>query len=293
MTNTRTGYNQRKSNDPPRVRNGIKLKAREGEPEPGNWIARAWRDRMYGRLSRQALDVGLQFAQSGQTIELHCHPSRIDALVQGSAGKPTRVTIRVPVISASHWDKLIHDMADEAVYTVQLMAGQVPESFRDLLNQYALRILPEDPDEITIEGHADAALRDSCAATVAQLMIERLNDDQTLISLLRGMPADRLLDQLRQVRTIRTHGEATAHPQSTISRKEPQPLETCVDSYWRLGSTLHEFENTPHPSHAPHALLRRLGPSPMDGRFPMLGLLASVYDELTQHARAIDEGEQR
>jgi hypothetical protein len=39
----------------------------------------------------------------------------------------------------------------------------------------------------------------------------------------------------------------------------------------------------------PHALLRRLGPSPMNGRFPLVGLLASVYDTVAAAARHIQE----
>jgi hypothetical protein len=40
----------------------------------------------------------------------------------------------------------------------------------------------------------------------------------------------------------------------------------------------------PPPQHAPHALLRRLGPSPLPGRFPLVGLLASVYDTVAEEA---------
>jgi hypothetical protein len=37
--------------------------------------------------------------------------------------------------------------------------------------------------------------------------------------------------------------------------------------------------------YAPHALLRRLGSAPLEGRFPLVGLLASIYDSVAVAAR--------
>ena len=37
--------------------------------------------------------------------------------------------------------------------------------------------------------------------------------------------------------------------------------------------------------HVPHALLIRLGSTPIEGKFPFLGLLASIYDSVSDNAR--------
>ena len=75
-----------------------------------------------------------------------------------------------------------------------------------------------------------------------------------------------------------------------------KPLEECLGSFWRPGPELGKLQRMPPPHHAPHALLRRLGPSPLRGRFPLVGLLASVYDtvaaraiRLRDHAERLDE----
>ena len=49
----------------------------------------------------------------------------------------------------------------------------------------------------------------------------------------------------------------------------------------------------PPAVHAPHALLRRLGPSPLRGRFPLVGLLASVYDTVAQRALSLRDRAER
>jgi len=38
---------------------------------------------------------------------------------------------------------------------------------------------------------------------------------------------------------------------------------------------------------APHALLRRRGPTPLQGKFPLVGLLASIYDSIAEHGRKL------
>ncbi|MBT7351022.1 MAG: hypothetical protein HN811_01025, partial [Phycisphaerae bacterium] len=40
----------------------------------------------------------------------------------------------------------------------------------------------------------------------------------------------------------------------------------------------------PLEKHVSHALLRRLGPSTLDGQFPLSGLLATIYDEAASEA---------
>ena len=68
------------------------------------------------------------------------------------------------------------------------------------------------------------------------------------------------------------------------SQAVPPPLEACIDDFWRSGPRLAELKRTPPAAHASHALLRRLGPSPLGGKFPLVGLLASIYDAVAKSA---------
>ncbi len=47
---------------------------------------------------------------------------------------------------------------------------------------------------------------------------------------------------------------------------------------------LKELQHVPPPHHVSHALLRRLGPPPLKGKFPLVGLLASIYDSVAEYA---------
>jgi hypothetical protein len=64
-------------------------------------------------------------------------------------------------------------------------------------------------------------------------------------------------------------------------------LEESIESFWNFAGEPPELVRCDARHHAAHALLRRLGPSPLPGRFPIMGLLASIYDEVSTRARAM------
>ena len=95
-----------------------------------------------------------------------------------------------------------------------------------------------------------------------------------------------LLIKLRQARTLDAKGEARAH---ASIREDDVPnlpaLEDCLEDFWRSPHSLKEADQAPMPAHLPHTLLRRLGISPMEGKFPMVGLLETIYDDVSNVAR--------
>lgn len=123
-------------------------------------------------------------------------------------------------------------------------------------------------------------------AAVVCLLAERLAEQPLTAFELRGVPGTIVLQRLQETRSIQAHGRSSAHGASPLLDGTPSaPLESLQDDFWRPGTALYEFENEPPPDHVPHALLRRLGPSPLEGRFPLVGLLASIYDEVQAAAR--------
>ena len=70
-------------------------------------------------------------------------------------------------------------------------------------------------------------------------------------------------------------------------------LESSVEDFWRPGPQMAALRREPPAEYAAHALLRRLGPSPLPGKFPLVGLLASIYDAVSDDAlRLRDHAEQ-
>ena len=85
-------------------------------------------------------------------------------------------------------------------------------------------------------------------------------------------------------------GRTTAVLPTLELAPEALPLERCLDSFWRPGRQIDEMPSETEPF-APHALLRRLGPSPLQGKFPLVGLLASIYDSIAENGRKLRDDE--
>ncbi|HYD01628.1 MAG TPA: hypothetical protein VEB22_10415 [Phycisphaerales bacterium] len=141
-------------------------------------------------------------------------------------------------------------------------------------------------------------------ACVMTLVAERLGNDTFLIFALRGIQRDELLEQLRARRSRQAGARAAESGEAAVpadTRPVPvylprlagadeasSPLEQSIDHFWAVGPGLHQIELSMQQPDVSHPLLRRLGPSPFDAaagaKFPLVGLLATCYDVVTQHA---------
>ncbi len=268
---------------PRRVRSGLKVRGGDVET-PRNWVAGRWLELHEQMIPTAARVEGLEYARSGQITTLRLASGGAVGQVQGRAAAPYEIRWRIPAFADQQWQGVFEAMAGEAFYSAKLLAHEVPEALEAVMEPLGLRLVPAI-DEVEIECTCRTGAPCKHAAAVAYLVAERLGDDPLVAFALRGMPSDRVLDRLGTARARRTTGDAVAHPEPIPpAGRLPRPLQDCLDSFWRPGPELAHLQRMPPPHHAPHALLRRLGPSPLPGRFPLVGLLASVYDTVAEHA---------
>lgn len=143
-------------------------------------------------------------------------------------------------------------------------------------------------------------------ACVMTLVAERLGNDTFLIFAVRGIQRDELLEQIRARRSRQTSARAAEPgpggslmpadtrpvpvylPRLPGADEAATPLEQSIDHFWVSGPGLHQIELSMQQPDVSHPLLRRLGSSPFDAaagaKFPLVGLLATCYDVVTQHA---------
>ena len=281
---------------PRRVRNGLKLRSGDVET-PGNWVARRWIELLEQLIPPAARVDGLEYARSGQIITLQLSSGGVVGRVQGRMAEPYEVRWRIPAFADQQWRGIFEAMAGEASYAAKLLEREVPQPLEALMTPLGLRLVP-DIGEVEVDCSCRTPAACKHAAAVAYLVAERLGDDPLVAFDLRGMPSNRVVDRLGTARTRHGTTDAVAHSEP-IPPQEAQatrPLHECLDSFWRPGPELTQLQRMPPPHHASHALLRRLGPSPLPGKFPLVGLLASVYDtvaeyavKLRDHAERLDE----
>jgi hypothetical protein len=134
------------------------------------------------------------------------------------------------------------------------------------------------------------------ACCLAYLVAERLTTDPFLIFTLRGLPREELLERLRQRRAVAGAGTGTVPVYAPVipgvSDVEAPPLEECVEHFWDLGPEIEQVDMPVERPEVSHPLLRRLGPSPFGvggGKFPLVGLLATCYDVISEAVLKAEE----
>lgn len=119
------------------------------------------------------------------------------------------------------------------------------------------------------------------------LIVSELLDKKPLTAFtIRGLDAEELCERLRLQRTTQIAGGVaeTIQPVDIPEIHEaPCSLQSCKDNFWASNPELDAVETSLAPPEVAHALLRRLGPSPFtQSKFPMVGLLATCYDIVSQ-----------
>ena len=286
----------RRPEGPRRVRHGIRLKRKESlDTLPER--PRQWLDLVQGRAGPEAQLLGLEYALAGQVASFSIVPGAVEAAVQGRAPRPYAVRLECRELDRAQWDTVIQNMAREAIFAAKLLSGALPASIDAPFEAAGCTLIPKESEQIVISCDCGDPLPCKHAVAVAILVAERIEVDAPVLLALRGLPSEKVLERLQAARAVlsATSGTTTRAPARISSAGALRvgsvlpPIEACLHDFWRPGRQLSDFEAAPPGHHLPHALLRRLGPSPIGGRFPLVGLLASAYDTIRATAQRWQE----
>jgi len=298
----RDDRNDRRRVQPPpgprRVRGGIKLNAPDGDvlsaaDEESRPIVAAWMACLERTFDPDTLQHGHEYAVRGQIVRMEFGRAEVSGMVQGTSSRPDPVTLRLPELDTDRWGRIVDRLSAEARFAASLLSGRLPGGFNELLEDLGIPIMPVDaerPIEVASNSREARESGRPCrqAAALGWIVADHLARDPMQAFPLRGLAVERLLDRIREARELESRGTTTAHPEPALSAIDgvDLPLESLVDEFWGSLAQIHALSETRPPDHAPHALLKRLGPSPLEGRFPFVGLLASIYDSVAGAARA-------
>lgn len=287
--------------NPRRVRGGVKFKLKAGE-SPRSWVTQ----RLL-RVAEQGAPVevykdGIEYARLGQTKRLTIEDTLCEGIIQGRSDRPYTTLLALDQFDAESQERVVSAMADQVRYTAKLLAGELPSNIEDVFAPLGLKLFPAEPADIkpTCSCPDWSEEEPWCKHTVCltALLAERLGEDPMVIFGLRGMPAQQLIDGLRQKRAVGVQGSG---PSPVLLQHVPgvsdvpsAPLDDALETFWEVGRELRELDTPIEPPTVNCVLLRRLGPSPFpEGRFPLIGLMATCYQLIGEAAVREDETSHR
>jgi uncharacterized Zn finger protein len=185
------------------------------------WWGEAWVTALEerARLDPNRLPRGRSYARGGTVGELAIGPGEVRAAVQGRRVRPYQVRVRVRVLEATEWDRVLDAIAAQVGHAAALLDGELLPEVADDVRSAGTDLLP---------GPGELQPRCSCpdwadpckhAAAVCYLVAGALDADPFSLLLLRGRRRDEVLAGLRARR--RSAKVTMAHPDRSGPAVDP------------------------------------------------------------------------
>lgn len=233
---------------------GIRARSKRGAFAK-NWWASRWIEAMERLMDSGRLSRGRTYARKGQVLSIDEIGERVEARVQGSRPRPYQVTIQVTPLTDTEWDRVIDSLVEQALYTAQLLAGEMPAGIDEAFDAAGVSLFPaRGSDLVTDCSCPDWANPCKHIAATHYILGERFDEDPFLLFRLRGRSQGQILEALRQRRVSGESAEDTEEEAEAVI-----PLDDLLDSFWEFGAPPDEFSIAIRPPAIEMPLLKRLG----------------------------------
>jgi uncharacterized Zn finger protein len=266
----------------------------------------------------ESLGMGPTFARgrrderAGHVRNLTISGSLVVAQVRGPDDRAAfRSRIAVRAFGASEWARVEQDLAGQARFAADLLAGRMPAGIGGIFAEAGLSLVPLSLDEVAMDCTCERWPMPCVHLAAACYALARaFEEDPFAVFAWRGRPRDELLMHLRELRNASAvaameaaeasrgdarsgsasvafaAGEASARSADGGSIDDGGPAyDVDVAAFWGLGAppALVPTGARPGAVTRPDALLDQLDPPPLahDGR-PVVDLLRPAYRALPE-----------
>ncbi len=277
---------------PIKVKGGIKAQSKSGNFGK-SWWARRWITVLESFSIGARLGRGRSYARGGQVMDISIGSGLVTAKVQGSRASPYKVSIALKPLSDKEWDKVIKLMADRAIYSAKLLAGEMPQDIEEVFNSAKVPMFPGRLNDLETECSCpDFSNPCKHIASVYYIIGEEFDRDPFLIFNLRGMPREKLMESIRRHRgsgstsTESAENKDVSHIQIKV---EDVPVKEALETFWQMGD-IPEADSVKDVTEPPGnaALLKGLGTPPLwRGHEHFIDAMKSIYPNFTKTCKRI------
>lgn len=279
----------------PRAANGIKAKSQRGA-FASSWWATRWIAALERLVDSGRLSRGRSYARSGQVLNLDISAGRVAARVQGSRAAPYKVSILLAPLADAEWERAIDAMAEQAIFAAKLLNGVMPENIEEAFARARVSLFPVSGDDlVTICSCPDPANPCKHIAAAYYLLGERFDEDPFLLFQLRGRAKQQVIEALRARRSTAPAVAEAPAPYAAEVEADGFPLAEELEGFWSTGAELAAFRVRIGAPAVGLALLKRLGPPPVDpgngriavGQPSAMERLSATYTAVTAAALSL------
>ncbi len=268
------------------VEDGIKARSKRGA-FASSWWAQQWISALERLVDSGRLGRGRTYARKGQVISIDEKKDGVVAKVQGSRRTPYKVTINIASLSDAQWEEVIDALAEQAIFTAQLLAGEMPQDIEEAFEEAGASLFPKKRGDLETECSCpDYANPCKHIAATHYILGERFDEDPFLVFRLRGRTQEDVMQALRERRA----GEDEFIEEEEEIEKII-PLEKSIDDFWEIGASLDGFSVNISVPTIKTPLLKRLGDANFVPKPGIEALLGSAYSRISTKAVELAYGD--
>lgn len=256
------------------------------------WWAQRWIDVLesFGWIRRLAR--ARNYAREGNVLTVEFRGSKVHALVQGTAPEPYRVTLNLDPFTDEQWQYVIETMAEQAIFTAKLLAGEMPQNIEDVFTKNGLSLFPFTKFDI----HSKCSCPDPAnpckhIGAVYYILGDRFSEDPFVLFQLRGRTKEQIITALRELRSITTDLTSDdQHPETN----QPASASLDLSKFWDYDNQLESSLVVIAPSPTSETVLDVLGAMPLRSDAPgttgslspqmVMEYFKAVYGHVSQQA---------
>ena len=172
------------------------------EIENPKWWVQRWNDLLNSYRFKKRLERGRKYAKEGNILNIEFANAKVLAKVQGTAVDPYELSIHIDPFSKEDWNYVTTSMAQKAVYSAQLLAGEMPDNIEEVFTANGLSLFPFTLADV--HSHCNCPdPKNPCKhiAAVYYQLSDLFSEDPFVLFQLRGRTKEQILSALRHKRS--------------------------------------------------------------------------------------------
>ena len=269
------------------------------------WWVQRWLELLDSYRFKKRLERARIYAREGNVLSIEFQGAQVLAKVQGSEPEPYRVSLSLAPFTDQDWDYVIETMSEKAIFSAQLLAGEMPPNIEEVFTGGGLSLFPFTLSDI----HSGCTCPDKAnpckhIGAVYYQLGDRFSEDPFVLFQLRGRTRTQILDALRQLRSRGTgeqesreaggtrEKQTTNNKQQTTIKQEEQSLTPSpqsplnIEQFWQYDELLESSLVVIVPPSESKTVLDILGtiPLPYSDAQAVRQYLKQVYQTASQQA---------
>lgn len=223
------------------------------------WWVERWLELLDSYRFKKRLERGRNYAREGNVLSIEIDNTEVLSSVQGSEADPYQVTLslepfktenreRALKMMSQHpftdedWDCVIATMSEKAIFSAQLLAGEMPSEIEQVFTHNGLSLFPYSLTDVRSRCSCpDKANPCKHIAAVYYQLGDRFSEDPFLIFQLRGRSKKQILTSLRTARSSAKNSTTTAKTKNKQTTKSTS--KTTANKSKSKTETQQELQN--------------------------------------------------